>query len=188
MKIPWKKKPGRSQDEAVLAEMHNRPRGVVHLTHNDFDAVGCDAIHRRVHSPVTTIFCSVGRFPHVMGIISGIGGEGDTLSISDLGYFPDAESVVDSIRKRGGKGEDLCPGVHSSICPPRSLETALAETWEETRPETGSYELALYGSGLRLHLGPGEPVSQVTCPECQPYLGRIPRVNFFHVFRRDWRV
>ena len=85
--------------------MHNRPRGVVHLTHNDFDAVGCDAIHRRVHSPVTTIFCSVGRFPHVMGIISGIGGEGDTLSISDLGYFPDAESVVDSIRKRGWRVE-----------------------------------------------------------------------------------
>lgn len=105
VKFPWKRSPRRDENEALVAELWKRPRGILHLTHNDLDAVGCDAIHRRVSGQVTSVFCSVGRFPHVMGIISGIDGQGDTLSISDLGYYQGSENVVDSIRGRGWRVE-----------------------------------------------------------------------------------
>lgn len=105
VKLPWRNTPRDEAHKALLNQLHTRPRGTVHLTHNDLDAVGCDAIHRRKGGPVTTIFCSVGRFPHVMGTLSGTAGEGDTLSISDLGYYQGAESIVDSIRDCGWKVE-----------------------------------------------------------------------------------
>lgn len=105
VKLPWKDTPRNEANKALENQLHSRPHGTVHLTHNDLDAVGCDAIHRRIGGQVTTIFCSVGRFPHVMGTISRIAGEGDTLSISDLGYYQGAEGVVDSIRNRGWRVE-----------------------------------------------------------------------------------
>lgn len=105
VKLSWKSQPGKDRNEALLALLKDRPRGVVHLTHNDLDAVGCDAIHRRVNGHVTTVFCSVGRFPHVMGAISDVRGEGDTLSISDLGYFQGSETHVESLQDLGWKVE-----------------------------------------------------------------------------------
>jgi len=101
--FPWFSGRGKKRDEDLLLE--GRERGVVHLTHNDLDAVGCDAIHRRAFPHVTTIFCSVGRFPHVMETVSKVPGEGDTLSISDLGYYSGAESVLSRIRDNGWRVE-----------------------------------------------------------------------------------
>ena len=105
MKFPWTAPPRKGRDEELQDQLQKRPRGVVHITHNDLDAVGCDAIHRRVFDPVTTVFCSVGRFPHVMREISRMSGDGDTLSISDLGYYQGAESVVDTLREKGWRVE-----------------------------------------------------------------------------------
>lgn len=105
VKFPWTAPPRKGRDEELQDQLQKRPRGVVHITHNDLDAVGCDAIHRRVFDPVTTVFCSVGRFPHVMSEISRTSGEGDTLSISDLGYYQGAESVVDTLREKGWRVE-----------------------------------------------------------------------------------
>jgi oligoribonuclease NrnB/cAMP/cGMP phosphodiesterase (DHH superfamily) len=92
------------RDEDLLL-LEGRERGIVHLTHNDLDAVGCDAIHRRAYPCVTSIFCSVGRFPHVMEAVSRFPGGGDTLSISDLGYYSGAESVISRIRGNGWRVE-----------------------------------------------------------------------------------
>ncbi|NQS73405.1 MAG: phosphoesterase, partial [Methanoculleus sp.] len=39
--------------------LSGRTGNVVHLTHNDLDAVGSDAIHRRKYGDVFTIWCSV---------------------------------------------------------------------------------------------------------------------------------
>ena len=105
VRFPWTAIPRKDRDQELLAQMQNRPRGVVHITHNDLDAVGCDAIHRRVFDSVTTIFCSVGRFPHVLTGISRTIGEGDTLSISDLGYYQGAESMVDTLKEQGWRVE-----------------------------------------------------------------------------------
>lgn len=105
VRLPWKDRTRSNRDQELLAQIQSRSHGVVHLTHNDLDAVGCDAIHRRVHGTVTTIFCSVGRFPHVMGILSRTQGEGDTLSISDLGNYQGAESMVDSLKGIGWRVE-----------------------------------------------------------------------------------
>jgi len=92
-------------DEDIHSILEGRERGIVHLTHNDFDAVGCDAVHRRAFPHVASIFCSVGRFPHVMETLSKVPGENDTLSISDLGYFSGAESLVAGIRSKGWRVE-----------------------------------------------------------------------------------
>jgi oligoribonuclease NrnB/cAMP/cGMP phosphodiesterase (DHH superfamily) len=67
---------------------------VVHLTHNDFDAVGSDAIHRLAYGKnnVCTIWASVGAFPSLFEQVSEIEGKGKILSISDLavrnGFIP----------------------------------------------------------------------------------------------------
>jgi len=105
MKYPRFSGHRKRNDEDIRSLLKGRERGVVHLTHNDLDAVGCDAVHRRAFPHVTSIFCSVGRFPHVMEAVSKVPGENDTLSISDLGYFSGAESLVEQIRSRGWRVE-----------------------------------------------------------------------------------
>ncbi|MCQ8894326.1 MAG: phosphoesterase [Methanolinea sp.] len=105
MKLPWSHDRRKENDDELLSLLKARERGVVHLTHNDLDAVGCDAIHRRAYPHVISLFCSVGRFPHVMGLIAGAPGNGDILSISDLGYFSGAENVLSAIREQGWRVE-----------------------------------------------------------------------------------
>jgi len=96
---------GRREKDDIQSLLEGREGGIVHVTHNDLDAVGCDAIHRRAFPSVTSIFCSVGRFPHVMETISRVPGENDTVSISDLGYFSGAESVVSRMKGNGWRVE-----------------------------------------------------------------------------------
>ncbi|MDD1678857.1 MAG: phosphoesterase [Methanomicrobiales archaeon] len=73
----------------------------MHLTHNDLDAVGADAIHRMAYGEVFTVFCSVGNFPFILGKTASLPGKGDLLSITDLGYQNGIEEKVDRAKKNG---------------------------------------------------------------------------------------
>ncbi len=87
----------------LSADLSLRTAKVVHLTHNDFDAVGADAIHRMRYKKegVYTIFSSVGKFPHYLEAISQVPGKGDILSISDLAYRKGMDGHLRKIRRKG---------------------------------------------------------------------------------------
>src|SRR5512138_1658029 len=99
---------GTDGNESGLASaVKSRTAHVVHLTHNDLDAVGADAIHRRKYGTdgVFTVWSSVGKFSQLFQIIASCEGKGDLLSISDLGYHSDLESVAAKAKKNGWKVE-----------------------------------------------------------------------------------
>ena len=98
--------PNANNDDSGLASaIQSRRAHVVHLTHNDLDAVGADAIHRMVFGTdgVFTIWSSVGKFPALFSIVASCEGKGDLLSISDLGYHRDTEIIAAKARKNGWK-------------------------------------------------------------------------------------
>ncbi len=100
----WKR--GREEQEARVKELlANRETHVVHLTHNDLDAAGSDAIHRMRYGEVLTLFSSVGRFNRHLDLIASIRGNGDTLSISDIGYQKGCESALRRISEAGWRIE-----------------------------------------------------------------------------------
>lgn len=70
----------------LMQALSGRTEHVVHLTHNDLDAVGSDAIHRRTYGEVFTVWASVGKFLSLFDAVAGSPGRGDLLSISDIGY------------------------------------------------------------------------------------------------------
>src|SRR5690606_15746797 len=74
---------------------------LVHLTHNDLDAIGSDAIHRMRHGTITSIFCSVGNFPQALDALASAEGKGTILSISDLGYQKGIEQRIRSVFEAG---------------------------------------------------------------------------------------
>ncbi|WP_319641854.1 phosphoesterase [Methanovulcanius yangii] len=88
-----------------MKSVGERKGNVVHLTHNDLDAAGCDAIHRMHHSNVFTIWSSVGKFPRLLSALADVDGRGDILSISDLGYFPGAQEVLEKARSNNWRIE-----------------------------------------------------------------------------------
>ena len=92
-----------SLDSAV----RSRTAHVVHLTHNDLDAVGADAIHRMMYGTdgVFTIWSSVGKFSALFSIVAACKGNGDLLSISDIGYHAGDEKIVARARANGWKVE-----------------------------------------------------------------------------------
>ena len=94
-------------DTGLASAVRSRTAKVVHLTHNDLDAVGADAIHRMRYGTdgVFTIWSSVGKFPLLLALVSACEGKGDLLSISDLGYPRDAETLVARARQNGWKVE-----------------------------------------------------------------------------------
>ncbi|MDD1702371.1 MAG: phosphoesterase [Methanoregula sp.] len=81
----------------------SRTAHVVHLTHNDLDAVGADAIHRMRYGNegVFTIWSSVGKFSDLFSLVSSCKGNGDVLSISDLGYHRDIEKTAQKATANG---------------------------------------------------------------------------------------
>jgi uncharacterized protein len=99
--------PSSETESGLTSAIRSRTAHVVHLTHNDLDAVGADAIHRMKFGTdgVFTIWSSVGKFPNLLSTIASCEGKGDLLSISDLGYHRDAESHVAKARKNGWKIE-----------------------------------------------------------------------------------
>jgi oligoribonuclease NrnB/cAMP/cGMP phosphodiesterase (DHH superfamily) len=98
--------PGRSHGtDGLLDALTSRESHVIHLTHNDLDAVGADAIHRMAYGEVFTIFCSVGNFRYILEKVASLRGKGDLLSITDLGYQPNAEEKIDQAKKNGWRIE-----------------------------------------------------------------------------------
>lgn len=94
-------------DETGLsAAVASRTAHIVHLTHNDLDAVGADAIHRMKYGDgVFSIWSSVGRFPRIFSAVASCEGKGDLLSISDLGYYKEIEHIARRARANGWRIE-----------------------------------------------------------------------------------
>jgi oligoribonuclease NrnB/cAMP/cGMP phosphodiesterase (DHH superfamily) len=92
-----------SADSGLASAVKSRTAHVIHLTHNDLDAVGADAIHRMKYGTegVFTIWSSVGKFSMLFSLVASCDGNGDLLSISDLGYHRDAELAAAKARKNG---------------------------------------------------------------------------------------
>ncbi|TAJ44860.1 DHH family phosphoesterase [Methanofollis fontis] len=84
----------KTTDEDLSTAVTGRKVGILHLTHNDLDAAGADAVHRMKFGKISTIFSSVGRFPSIFGLIADLPGNGDILSISDLGYQNGVEETA----------------------------------------------------------------------------------------------
>lgn len=96
-----KKKNGSS----ILDTLRERQVHIVHLTHNDLDAVGADAIHRMAYGGVFSIFTSVSNFASMLEQIAGLPGKGDLLSITDLGYQRGVEDTLKALRENGWRVE-----------------------------------------------------------------------------------
>jgi oligoribonuclease NrnB/cAMP/cGMP phosphodiesterase (DHH superfamily) len=94
--MPQPGKRANGEDKGLANALKNRSVHVVHLTHNDLDAVGADAIHRMKfgNEGVFTIWCSVGKFGALFSLVASSPGKGDLLSISDLGYQKDSEAIA----------------------------------------------------------------------------------------------
>ena len=100
----WKK--GRGDKDTLIKELlANRETHIVHLTHNDLDAAGADAIHRMKYGEVLTLFSSVGRFSRHLDLIAPNSGNGDVLSISDIGYQRGCETSLRRIHAAGWRIE-----------------------------------------------------------------------------------
>lgn len=96
---------GRRTESGLAAALQSRKEQVVHLTHNDLDAAGADAIHRMVYGGVFTIFCSVGNFAQNLATVSNQPGKGHLLSITDLGYQQGIEKHIEAAVKKGWRIE-----------------------------------------------------------------------------------
>jgi len=90
-------------DTGLASAIKSRTAHVVHLTHNDLDAVGADAIHRMKFGTdgVFTIWSSVGKFSALFSLVASCEGNGDLLSISDLGYHRGTEETAAKATKNG---------------------------------------------------------------------------------------
>ena len=90
-------------DAGLQSAIKSRTAHVVHLTHNDLDAVGADAVHRMKFGKegVFTIWSSVGKFASLFSLVASCEGKGDLLSISDLGYHSGMEFIAASAKKNG---------------------------------------------------------------------------------------
>ena len=104
MPLPMIKTNG--DEKGLAGAILSRTAHVVHLTHNDLDAVGADAIHRmKFGDGVFSIWSSVGRFPDIFSSVASCKGNGDLLSISDLGYHRDIEHIATRARANGWRIE-----------------------------------------------------------------------------------
>ena len=90
-------------NRGLASAVKSRTVHVVHLTHNDLDAVGADAVHRRKYGSdgVFTIWSSVGKFPLLFSAVASCDGRGDLLSLSDLGYHRDTEMTANRAKANG---------------------------------------------------------------------------------------
>lgn len=91
------------ENSGLLNAVKSRTAHVIHLTHNDLDAVGADAIHRMTYGNdgVFTIWSSVGKFSALFSLVASCEGKGDLLSISDLGFHRDTESIAKKAKANG---------------------------------------------------------------------------------------
>ena len=101
--MPLPDKSAKGEDAGLAGAVKSRSAHVVHLTHNDLDAVGADAIHRMKYGNdgVFTIWSPVGKFSALFSLVASCRGNGDLLSISDLGYHNDTASIAGRARANG---------------------------------------------------------------------------------------
>lgn len=100
------KKKSSAKKPTLQENIVNRLGTIVHLTHNDLDAAGSDAICRMAFGAnIFTVFSSVNRFDWFLAQIAGCNGKGDTLIISDLGY---QKGIEDKARKARAAGWKIC--------------------------------------------------------------------------------
>jgi oligoribonuclease NrnB/cAMP/cGMP phosphodiesterase (DHH superfamily) len=101
--MPLPDKSAKGEDAGLANAVKSRSAHVVHLTHNDLDAVGADAIHRMKYGNdgVFTIWSSVGKFSALFSLVASCKGNGDLLSISDLGYHHDMAGHAGKARANG---------------------------------------------------------------------------------------
>jgi len=94
---------GPGEDASLARAVASRTAHVVHLTHNDLDAVGADAIHRMRfgNDGVFTVWSSVGKFSTLFALVASCPGKGDLLSISDLGCQRDTAAIAARARSNG---------------------------------------------------------------------------------------
>lgn len=99
--------PDSAGEPGLAGAVRSRTAHVVHLTHNDLDAVGADAIHRIKfgRDGVFTIWCSVGKFSDLFRIVASCEGKGDLLSISDLGYQKETDQTAKKAKDNGWRLE-----------------------------------------------------------------------------------
>ncbi len=91
----------RKSNEGEMPEIslvRDRSTHIIHLTHNDLDAAGADAIHRMKFGELVSIFSSVGKFPLLLNAIADLPGNGDLISISDLGFPRGAEKSLKRLK------------------------------------------------------------------------------------------
>lgn len=100
-----RKKNRKDASGGFVSALNGRKAEVVHLTHNDLDAAGCDSIHRIKYGSVFTVWSSVGKFTGNLKSISKAAGRGHTLSISDLGFQDGAEEAIKTAKENGWKVE-----------------------------------------------------------------------------------
>jgi oligoribonuclease NrnB/cAMP/cGMP phosphodiesterase (DHH superfamily) len=96
---------GKFTGEELKEALRGRKAKVVHLTHNDLDAAGADAIHRLRYGEVFTIWASVGNFPFLLSAVTEVKGGGDLLSITDLGYQQGVERWLKKAKEAGWRVE-----------------------------------------------------------------------------------
>jgi oligoribonuclease NrnB/cAMP/cGMP phosphodiesterase (DHH superfamily) len=89
----------------LMRALSERTQSVVHLTHNDLDAVGSDAVHRMACGDVFTVWCSVGKFLPLFDAVASSPGRGNLISISDLGYQDGVEKRIAKARSNGWRIE-----------------------------------------------------------------------------------
>ena len=70
-----KKGNSNSKRENLLKAVSERKTEIVHLSHNDLDAAGCDAVHRMKYGTIFTIWSSVGSFPSFLRDIGALPGK-----------------------------------------------------------------------------------------------------------------
>ncbi|MFY9799726.1 MAG: phosphoesterase [Methanoregula sp.] len=105
--MPPTDKDANGEASGLANAVKSRCAHVVHLTHNDLDAVGADAIHRMKYGNdgVFTIWSSVGKFAALFSLVASCEGKGDLLSLSDLGYQKNTEKTAQKARENGWKVE-----------------------------------------------------------------------------------
>lgn len=96
---------GPAPDPGMVRALSQRSSAMVHLTHNDLDAAGADAIHRLRYGDVFTIWSPVGKYIRNLAAVAAVEGHGNTLSISDIGYQSGAVPLLQAARKRGWRIE-----------------------------------------------------------------------------------
>ena len=136
---------GKFTGEELKEALRGRKEKVVHLTHNDLDAAGSDAIHRLKYGEVFTIWASVGNFSFLLSAVADVKGGGDLLSITDLGYQQGIERWLKKARDAGWRvewrdhhrWEDREADIVRPLVAHLSIDTATCATGIAARELTG---------------------------------------------------